>query len=934
MLVANLSGKPAQPVRRLLLRAGSDLMGTVTTTPGVAQQYIARAASRLLIQSTQQYTARSATRLSGAIIQRYTLLARSPLTAQADNVVGFANGYRSRRRVVLPASLVTGDVDRIVHPMQMSGERHGGSWTETGEGIDSQFEVDGTAIPFELRRVDSTGLAIIFVQRDTVTAGNSHLVDHYNDVPGAIVPQSNPALVWARHLFAVAGDTGIDATGLGRGFALTGTTATTIKDWPAGQFGPAGYGTRPSSPELDGLANLTLTAIVDLDVAGIGQEGVVFRQGDQQPSPFATNCRLLYVASNRRITWREHSPTGDHFTQSQNNRHKAGITVITIRSAPNQPIEMWIDGEKENVQGANAPRTGPIANLPGQTWLGSGGAIANHFQSFLGRIAHVEAQGRIVPDNEIVLTHRMWLDPLRAVGVGDDESPDGVRSPVALPEEVQTSINTQIEIPVLDNDIPASDGTRSLRSVAGGPGGTYVRSGGLVRFTPSPGFTGVDEFSYVMSGSGVRSSDLFTRAFPRIEVIDDSAPPPGGNLFFQTDWLNGRSPHMDRADLNIGTVFYNYTSRSSQWINAFGDVPMAIGGNHAQNGGGTGPGNRSNTWAKIAGGALSESPTTVQPGTQWFIENNSHTEQWWVLNDPTIWLVLHPISVPVNPNRTNNAQSLQWWIECANGQRTQEHFLSGRRFRAYLEANGRPVNRLICRWNWEFNQDTSNIPSMFELVDDVGLYNSAMSATIDEFNRGYNFGKTGNGIIPVRHVWSPSWETNVGTHHPVEEFFSTGPIPAYTDLCASYHPDGIRCQNDNDNATHTVPRSVQAFLHGSNHNSGAPNQRHGYVNIARHALTRGLGMMSLEWGARFTRDNVPYYVTGQSNRHGHRVAAQRFFEVTQAEFVGHTSTVCLWHPALFDRNFRNNVSEQQGSDAADWREQADYLLDFIGNPSP
>lgn len=72
--------------------------------------------------------------------------------------------------------------------------------------------------------------------------------------------------------------------------------------------------------------------------------------------------------------------------------------------------------------------------------------------------------------------------------------------PVAIDDQAETSGSTAVHIPVLDND--QTRFWSHLRLVSVGPasnGKTHLRPGGTITYTPSPGFAGLDRFSYTVT---------------------------------------------------------------------------------------------------------------------------------------------------------------------------------------------------------------------------------------------------------------------------------------------------------------------------------------------------------------------------------------------------------------------------------------------------
>jgi len=76
-------------------------------------------------------------------------------------------------------------------------------------------------------------------------------------------------------------------------------------------------------------------------------------------------------------------------------------------------------------------------------------------------------------------------------------------APVAVDDSATTNIGQPVTLTTLSNDSDADGDTLTITSVGTPSNGTAVISGGEIIYTPNPGFTGVDTFSYTISdGNG------------------------------------------------------------------------------------------------------------------------------------------------------------------------------------------------------------------------------------------------------------------------------------------------------------------------------------------------------------------------------------------------------------------------------------------------
>jgi len=79
-------------------------------------------------------------------------------------------------------------------------------------------------------------------------------------------------------------------------------------------------------------------------------------------------------------------------------------------------------------------------------------------------------------------------------------------APVATDDQAVTNAGVAVTLDSLSNDSDADGDTLVIESVSNPENGTAVVVGGQIKYTPNPGFTGVDTFTYIISdGNGGRA---------------------------------------------------------------------------------------------------------------------------------------------------------------------------------------------------------------------------------------------------------------------------------------------------------------------------------------------------------------------------------------------------------------------------------------------
>ncbi|QQL51227.1 CshA/CshB family fibrillar adhesin-related protein [Mucilaginibacter ginkgonis] len=91
--------------------------------------------------------------------------------------------------------------------------------------------------------------------------------------------------------------------------------------------------------------------------------------------------------------------------------------------------------------------------------------------------------------------------------------------PVGVKDTASTRVNVPINIVVKNNDGPSGNGT-SVTAGNGSHGTTVTGTTGAVTYTPNPGFTGTDTFTYTLTTADTTASDPITVT---IRVFADSA---------------------------------------------------------------------------------------------------------------------------------------------------------------------------------------------------------------------------------------------------------------------------------------------------------------------------------------------------------------------------------------------------------------------------
>jgi hypothetical protein len=100
--------------------------------------------------------------------------------------------------------------------------------------------------------------------------------------------------------------------------------------------------------------------------------------------------------------------------------------------------------------------------------------------------------------------------------------PDMNDPPVAQDDSASTSQDAAVAINVLDNDADPNGDSLSVVNLSDPPNGSAASANGIATYTPDPGFSGTDTFTY-QATDGQLTSNTAT-----VTVTVTASPPPGG----------------------------------------------------------------------------------------------------------------------------------------------------------------------------------------------------------------------------------------------------------------------------------------------------------------------------------------------------------------------------------------------------------------------
>ncbi|MCS6781022.1 MAG: DUF2341 domain-containing protein, partial [Geminicoccaceae bacterium] len=178
----------------------------------------------------------------------------------------FLNGYRYRRRIVIPQQMVRSTTPLAGFPLLvleegpwLRGTAQGGR-VESAQGFDLRFELEnGTKLPHDLERYDPVaGRLVAWVRLSELRPSENLVLFLYYGKPGLAASEADPAATWRDYLAVWHLPDPTDRTGRGRNLTATAVSTAEGPVGAAGRFdGTASELALADASFLDGHGALT-----------------------------------------------------------------------------------------------------------------------------------------------------------------------------------------------------------------------------------------------------------------------------------------------------------------------------------------------------------------------------------------------------------------------------------------------------------------------------------------------------------------------------------------------------------------------------------------------------------------------------------------------------------------------------------------------------
>lgn len=466
------------------------------------------------------------------------------VTAAAEASL-FSNGYRYRRRIVLPSSAAeqttVGDVVVLFaeEASWLKTMANGGK-VSSPDGNDLRFElVDGSKLDHEIESYDPlTGKLIAWIRLPSWSlAQQFHLIVYYGNA-AIDSSESNPAGVWQGYLARWRLPDGSDATGQGRNLVPQNVAAGMLLGAAASLDG-TGQFDLDDTGWLDGLEAMTMQALVKPDASMIGGSAGILAQvaSDVGTPAIAFGYQAETAAGVSNVIYAEvNCADGIATAFSRADRQTSDRQLLHARWQSGIAPRLYLNGDLLKTSSSQA-RAGTMQAAGGRVEVG---------RNWIGLIDEVRITERALPAAWLAVEATNMLSPELSYGLGKEEAAGSDEQPVvAVPFRIKTNTGKWVDIDVLGQSFAPADGEApSITSLKQPANGTATVMGNVVRYTPMSDFVGKDQFTYTISNGQTQSTGLIAIVVAD-PTPDNSELAPGENLLINSRLLGASANGAD-----------------------------------------------------------------------------------------------------------------------------------------------------------------------------------------------------------------------------------------------------------------------------------------------------------------------------------------------------------------------------------------------------
>ena len=434
----------------------------------------------------------------------------------ASTVATYANGYRYRRRIVMPATMAQGET-LVGFPLWVE---LAGNWLKTAgnggklanaSGYDLRFErADGSKLAHEIERYDAEiGSLGAWVRLPELSNDQPTVVLVYYGKPDLTASEAEPETVWQDYLAVWHLPDSLDASAEGRVLAPAGSLASTADGLGAGALLLGGNGVLSIADTswLDGRDALSIQLRSkagsighdrgQLNVGGFGSDAASNLALRYQATGFAGNQPANVIHSKLKTTAGNVGASSAAGTQST-----AWQSLAFQWATGDSGLDLYVDGRPTPLSYANQIDGPATTQISGPLHLGAGPRDTAD-GGWVGLIDEVRFRPAKLDEAWLAAEHANQTDPAGFFGIGAEETvADATPGIVAIPLEVETSAGQWVDIDVLAAALSAGTDTPTIQVATQPQKGTASVIGGKVRYTPTSGTLGTDKFTYRLTADG------------------------------------------------------------------------------------------------------------------------------------------------------------------------------------------------------------------------------------------------------------------------------------------------------------------------------------------------------------------------------------------------------------------------------------------------
>ncbi len=501
------------------------------------------------------YTVRDARGATASGTVRVTITAPSAPTT-------YLNGYRYRRRIVVPKSSILGTATLFGFPFFLREEgnwlkhKSAGGKIESPQGFDVRFELaDGTKLPHDVELYDpQAGRLLAWIRLPELRPQEDLVLFLYYGKPDLVESEADPALTWRDYLAVWHLPDLSDRSGRGRDLLASGVVAAEGPIGPAAGFdGATSELTLPDPSFLDGHSALTFQLWLESSRLESDQ-GLLLcgpRTGADHDAAFVLRHANLGPFAGRRGVFAVQMALADGrlIHESSAGRADNASHALALVFERGEGATLVIDGVADTPSyTAGSTLLGPtrIGRAPLRIGVGPTSGAAGHWQ---GLIDQVRVRASALPAAWLAMEYANQSAPRAFYGLGgEDAFEDTSTAPVAVPVVARTGRGVPVTVDPLALALVPGGGSAELVAVETPSNGTAVIETGRIRYTPASGFTGTDRFTFTITAGGKSSTGTVTVVVAAASEGSAQADRPFADRFFgnpfHADALAARTPRL------------------------------------------------------------------------------------------------------------------------------------------------------------------------------------------------------------------------------------------------------------------------------------------------------------------------------------------------------------------------------------------------------